>query len=323
MGAFALYKIFGPNVGGLSNGPFLYIHTGATYDDVKKQLTDGDYVKDIFSFNLLAKQAHYPSHIHPGKYKITAGMSNYDIVRMLRSNRQTPVKLVINKLRTKYDLIRLIGQNLEADSPSVEKLLNDDTYLQQFGLDSNTAMCAIMPNTYEFFWNTTADKAFRKIEKSYSEFWTDERKQQAQSKGLTPIEVITIASILEEETNKNDEKPNIASVYINRLKHGVPLQADPTIKFAVGNFALRRITSVYLDVVSPYNTYRNAGLPPGPICTPSATSIDAVLNAPQTNYMYFCAREDFSGYHVFAATLEEHNKNAHRYQKALNERNIH
>jgi UPF0755 protein len=320
---FSAYRLFGPNTGTLSHGEFLYIHTGATYEDVKKELDTAGFISDMFSFNLFAKIFKYPTRIHPGKYKITAGMSNYTIVRMLRSNHQAPVKLVINKLRTKQDLVKMISQNLEADSASVDSLCNNNAYLGQFGLDANTAMCAIMPNTYQFYWNTNADKAFRKIEKSYAEFWTESRKQESQNLNLTPQQVIIIASILEEETNKNDEKPDIASVYLNRLNAGVPLQADPTIKFALGDFTIRRITGTYLDVVSPYNTYKNAGLPPGPICTPSVASIEAVLNAPKTSYMYFCARADFSGYHAFASTLEEHMKNAHAYQEALNSRGIH
>jgi UPF0755 protein len=321
--AFAVYRTFGPNTGKLSKGEYLYIHTGASYQNVLDSLQAEGYISDMFSFRILAKLAHYPIHLHPGKYKIAEGMSNYSIIRMLRSNRQTPVKLVINKLRTKNDLVNIISQDLEADSASIEKLLTDDTYLDQFGLDTNTAMCAIMPNTYQFYWNTNADRAFRKIEKTYAEFWNSDRKQQAQNKNLTPQQVIIMASILEEESNKDDEKPNIASVYLNRMNKGLPLQADPTIKFAIGDFTIKRITGEYLQVTSPYNTYTNKGLPPGPICTPSIASIEAVLNAPQTGYMYFCARADFSGYHVFASTFEEHMKNAHAYQHALNERGIH
>lgn len=321
--AFALFRVFGPNTGALSKGNYLYIHTGATYADVKRSLKEDGFIKDMLSFNLLAKQVNYPAHVHAGKYKITAGMSNYNIIRMLRSGRQTPVKLVINKLRTKEDFVHLVSANLEADSNSVKQLLNDSAYLSAYNLDTNTAMCAVMPDTYEFFWNTNADKAFKKIAKTYVAYWNDTRKQEAAAKQLTPAQVVTVASILEEETNKNDEKPNIASVYLNRLKAGVRLQADPTVKFAVNDFTLRRITGAYTQIPSPYNTYLNTGLPPGPICTPSKASIEAVLHAPDTNLMYFCARADFSGYHAFAATLAEHQKNARAYQQALNERGIH
>ena len=320
---YVAFKVFGPNTGNFSQGQYLFIHTGSSYDDVKKALLAGGFVRDIKSFDILAEEANYPHHLHPGRYKIKRGMSNYNMLRTLRSGRQEPVKLVINKLRTKQDFIDLLSRNLEADSLVLKQMLQDTTYLAQFGLDTNTAMCAVMPDTYEFFWNTSADKAFRKIEKNYARFWTDDRKAKAAAKGLSPAQVITVASIVDEESNKNDEKPNIASVYLNRLHKGMLLQADPTVKFAIGDFTIRRITGTHLAFQSPYNTYLHTGLPPGPICTPSEQSIDAVLNAAETNYIYFCAREDFSGYHRFAATDEEQIKNARLYHNALDARNIH
>ncbi|MBS1781307.1 MAG: endolytic transglycosylase MltG [Bacteroidetes bacterium] len=319
----AVYKTFGPNTGSLSRGEFLYIHTNARFDDVQKELEQGGYIGDMFSFNLLAKATKYPEHVHAGKYKISRGMSNFNIIRMLRSGHQTPVKLVINKLRTRHDFIHLVGTQLEADSNQLFSLMTDSTFLAGYGLDTNTAMCAIMPDTYEFFWNTNAEHAFEKIAKSYHAFWTDERRQQAQAKNLTVPQATTIASIVEEETNKNDEKPLIASVYLNRLHKGMLLQADPTVKFAVGDFTIKRITGAYLGINSPYNTYKFKGLPPGPICTPSKKSIEAVLQAPDNSYLYFCAKEDFSGYHNFATNLADHMKNARAYQQALDARGIH
>lgn len=318
-----VYKTLGPNTGSLSKGEYLYIHTGWTYSDVLKELEQGGYVKDMSSFKLLSNLSKYPDHVHAGKYKINSGMSNYNIVRMLRSGRQTPVRLVINKLRTKEDFVKLVSVNLEADSNGLKHLLADNSFLAAYHLDSNTAMCAVMPDTYEFFWNTTAENAFKKIAKNYTSYWNNERRQKAVTKNLTPQQIIIIASILEEETNANDEKPNIASVYMNRLKAGVRLQADPTVKYAIGDFSIRRVNGSHLAFVSPYNTYINAGLPPGPICTPSKTSIEAVLNAPDTKLMYFCASPAFNGHHVFAETLADHLKNAKAYQQALNERNIH
>lgn len=322
-GLYIAFKVFGPNTGSFSEGEYLYIHTGSSYDAVKAELVNGGFVRDIKSFDLLATEANYPAHIHAGKYRLTRGMSNYRIMRMLRSGRQEPVKLVINKLRTRQDLINIICKNLEADSNVLKQMLHDTVYLAEFGLDTNTAMCAIMPDTYEFFWNTSADKAFRKIEKNYARFWTGERKAKAAAKDISPVQAVILASIVEEESNKNDEKPTIASVYLNRLHKGIRLQADPTVKYAVGDFSLRRITGVHLAFASPYNTYQNTGLPPGPICTPSQQSIDAVLNAPETDYIYFCAREDFSGYHRFAATDAEQAKNARLYHRALDARGIH
>jgi len=322
VGGFAAYKVFGPNTDGFRKGEYLYIPTGATYEQVLNALDKEGFVKDINSFAFLAKKAQYPDKVKPGKYHIKKGMSNYDIIRMLRSGRQTSVKIVINKLRTKDDLVKVIGASLEADSNVLRQMLNDQVYLSQFGLGTNTAMCAVIPDTYEFWWNTSADKAFRKLAKYYKDYWTAERKQKAHARNLTPTDVVTLASIVEEETNNNAEKGTIASVYLNRMKVGMRLQADPTVKFAVGDFTIKRITGAITGTASPYNTYYTAGLPPGPICTPSKKSIEAVLNAPETNYLYFCAKEDFSGSHRFASNYADHMKNASLYQKALNARGI-
>ncbi len=322
VGAFAAYKILGPNTGDLHTGEYMYIRTGSTYADVKKNLEENGFVADIRSFDLLAQRANYPDHVFAGRFKITRGMSNYEMVRLLRSGRQEPVKLVINKLRTKDDFVRFVSGKLEADSVDMRRVLNDTTLLTAYGLDTNTAMCAVIPDTYEFFWNTSAEKAFKKIAANYERFWNEARRQKAAAKNLSPAKISIVASIVDEETNKNDEKPNVASVYLNRLRIGMRLQADPTIKFALNDFAIKRVTGAHLSVNSPYNTYTNAGLPPGPICTPSKASIDAVLNAPDTKYIYFCAREDFSGYHSFATNLTDHLKNARAYQQALNARGI-
>jgi UPF0755 protein len=322
IGAFAAFKIFGPNTGDLHTGEYLYIKTGSTYADVKTNLKQNGFVSDIPSFDMLAQKAGYPNRVFAGRYKISRGMSNYNMVRMLRSGRQEPVKLVINKLRTQKDFIRFVCTRLEADSVELEKLLQDPAVLSDYNLDANTAMCAVIPDTYEFFWNTSAEKAFKKIAANYVRFWDGARKQKAIAMGLTPAKAVTIASIVDEETNKNDEKPNVASVYINRLKKGMKLEADPTVKFALNDFSIKRITGIHLQHVSPYNTYMFAGLPPGPICTPSKASIDAVLNASNTDYIFFCAKEDFSGYHRFASNYADHLKNAKLYQQALDARGI-
>jgi UPF0755 protein len=323
LAGFALWGVFGPNTGDFKESDFLYVRTGSTYKDIRASLKDGGFVKNIESFDVVANRANYPAMVKAGKYKISRGMSNYNIVRMLRNGKQVPVKLVINKLRTEQDLVNLVSKNLEADSTQLKALLDDNNFLDSFGLSDATAMAAIMPDTYEFWWNTDAKKAYGKIARYYMQYWTEERKQKAAQKGMSPAEIVTMASIVEEETNKHDEKGNIASVYINRIKSGMPLQADPTVKFAVNNFALRRIAGDMLRNPSPYNTYVHRGLPPGPICTPSKRSIEAVLNAPATDYIYFCAKEDFSGYHRFASNYNEHMQNARLYQKALNTRNIH
>jgi UPF0755 protein len=317
------YLLLFPNTGSFSKDEFLYIRTGSDYDDVKQALEEGDFVKNMSSFDFLAKRAGYPGHVRPGKYRIPAGANNLTLVRLLRSGRQTPVKLVIGKLRTTNDFIRAVSSQLEADSTVLRKLLNDPVYLAQFGLKPATALCAVFPDTYEFYWNTSADKAYRKIAKTASKFWTPARQNQAHSHGMSTEEAMTLASIVDEETNSNPEKPLIASVYLNRLKKGMRLQADPTARYAAGDFSIKRVTEAQTSIASPYNTYAVSGLPPGPICTPSRASVDAVLKAPANSYLYFCAKEDFSGTHRFAATYPEHMRNARLFQAALNARNIH
>jgi UPF0755 protein len=320
--SFSLFKIFGPNTGAFHEGDFLYIRTGSTYEEVKKTLINQGFVKEGKSFELLAQKTNYTNKVKAGKYKIKKGMSNYSMIKLLGSGQQEPVRLVINKIRTQDDFIKLISSKLEADSNQLRKMLKDNTFLAQYGLDSSNAMAVIMPNSYDFFWNTNAEAVLKKIAKQYLKFWTNDRKDAAKQKHLTPAEIITIASIVEEETNKKDEKKKVASVYLNRLKKGMKLQADPTAKFAYGDFTIKRITSAHTQLQSPYNTYFVQGLPPGPICTPSENSIDAVLFAGTTDYLYFCAKEDFSGYHNFAATYSDHINNAKKYHAVLNARGI-
>jgi UPF0755 protein len=322
-GIAGLYKFFGPNTGRFTQGEYLYVHTGADYEQLKEALAKGGFVSDMFSFSFFAGRLGLPTHIHPGKYRITRGMSNYRIIRLLRSGRQTHVKLIINKVRTKKELAKLLSANLEPDTAAFNQLFSDASYLSQFGLDTNTVIAGVMPDTYDFLWNTSADKTFHRLEKNYEKFWDSDHKDQAKKQGLTPMQAIILASIVDEETNVREDKPNIASVYLNRVKKGMKLQADPTVKFAVGDFSIRRVTGPMLDASSPYNTYKYAGLPPGPICTPSTNSIEAVLTAPKTTYLYFCAKNDFSGYSVFASTYDEQLKNAAKYRKALDARGIH
>jgi UPF0755 protein len=250
-------------------------------------------------------------------------MSNFRVVTMLRAGKQTPIKLIINKMRTEQDLLQYLAASLEPDSNVYKKLLRDSVFTHQLGAKTNCGICIIIPDTYDFWWNTTADEALIRLAKYYEKFWNEERIAKANSLGYTPSEIMVLSSIVEEETNYNPEKPLIASVYINRLKHGMMLQADPTARYAVGNFFLKRITSEVTSYPSPYNTYYTAGLPPTPICTPSQATIDAVLSTDTTNYYYFCAKEDFSGRHNFAETYEKHLSNAQKYQAALNVKGIH
>ncbi len=314
-------RMFRSNVS-VSEDKYLYISTGSDFDAVVKQLQEKRIVIDIESFIKTAKSLHYTQRVKPGRYRIKSGMSNRQMVRMLVSAIQAPVKVTFNNVRTPQQLAGKISHQIEADSLSFIQLFSNADTPDRYGFKKETLMSMFIPNTYELYWDTNADGFFDKMKKNYDRFWTDERKAKAKAMELTTEEVSTLASIIDEESVKNDERPRIAGVYINRLKMHMPLQADPTIKFALGDFSIRRIWSKYLDVKSPYNTYKNIGLPPGPISCPSISSIDAVLNYENHQYIYFCAKDDFSGYHVFAKTLAEHNRNAEAYQRALNKEKI-
>lgn len=284
----------------------------------QQQLDDSGYISHIWWFNIVAKQAGVWNRLKPGRFAIEPGQSVLDVVRTLRNNRQSPVRLVITKLRTANDFAKLIGRNFSTDSIHASLYFNSNDSLQQLGVDTNTLMTLVIPDTYTIYWNTSLSKIMRRLEDAKDTFWANNKRlQKADAEDLTTTQVVTLASIVEEETNKADDKGKIASVYINRYRSGQPLQADPTVKFALKNFGLKRILHGHLDVVSPYNTYRNKGLPPGPICTPSVKTIDAVLNAPKTDYFYFVAKSDFSGYSHFSANYAEHMQYAKLYQQAL------
>lgn len=303
------------------NKRYLLVYTGNTgRTPVMKYIEERRLLADPGLFAWLADRAGVWKRLKPGRYEIKKGDNMLTIIRMLRNSRQTPVKLVINKVRTKEELASLLGKNFEADSAAVMDFVTNRDSIAKLGVNDFTFMTIIIPNTYTMYWNTPPGRIFRRLKNEQQSFWNrNNRTEKAKALGYTPEQVYTIASVVEEETNKNDEKGNIASVYINRERTGMPLGADPTIKFALKDFSLKRIYEKYTRVESPYNTYRKTGLPPGPICTPSATTIDAVLNAPRTNYMYFVARNDFSGYHTFSTTYAEHLKHAKEYQKALDE----
>ncbi|HRO45831.1 endolytic transglycosylase MltG [Agriterribacter sp.] len=317
---FLAWKVTGSNTAFKEDKYALYIKTGSSFENVMQTLRADSVIKDPGLFSFIAKKLNLPPKIKAGKYEIRKGAGIWGIVQTIRHGKQTPVNLVITKLRTKEDFARFAGQRLECDSLAIITLLNNNDSLQSKGLDTSNVMTAIIPNTYSFFWNTTAAALFNRLYNEEKKFWKEERVQKARNLGLTPQQVYILASVIEEETNKYDEMPLMASVYINRLNKGMPLGADPTIKFASRNFAARRVTLKMISesAESPYNTYKNKGLPPGPICTPSVKTIDATLDAAATNYLYFCAKPDFSGYHAFAVTDTEHFRNARAYQKALN-----
>lgn len=315
-GGYIGWQIFGPTVSA-PESKYFYIKTGESYEEVKQSLFDEKVVRNTTFFNLVSKQLKYPSLVKAGRYEIKSGSSLFSLLRMLRSGNQTPVNLVINKLRLKEDLAQKIAANFECDSASVMVVLNDPETLKKFKVNDNTLMTIVIPNTYSLLWNSAPKKIIDKLYSEKEKFWNTERLAKANAMKLTPLQVYSMASIVEEETNKEEDKGLIASVYMNRINTGMKLQADPTVKFAMKDFGLKRILLKHLTYDSPFNTYQNAGLPPGPICTPSVKTIDAVLNAPQTTYIYFVAKPDFNGYSNFASTYAEHLVFAKAYQNAL------
>ena len=312
---YAAWNIFGPTVSPSSN-KYFYIKTGASYADVKNNLLDQKIISGGFFFDRVAKQVKYDQHVKPGRYEIKKG-SLLNLVRMLKSGNQAAVRLVINKLRTKEDLASKIGLNFEVDSASVMNFIGNNDSLSKYNLDTNTVMTLIIPNSYLFWWNSSLKNILDRFSTQKKNFWEGERTQKATALHLSPEQVYTMASIVEEETVKPEDKGNIASTYINRLAKGMKLEADPTVKYAMRNFVLKRILRGHLQYQSPYNTYQQTGLPPGPICTPSMNTIDAVLNAPVTNYLYFVAKPNLGGYSNFAETYPQHLVNARAYQQWL------
>ena len=319
--AIAAWLFFGSATAFKENKKYLYVYTGkANKASVMEFIEKHDLLKNPGLFELLSNQTGVWKRLKPGRYEIQNGQSLVSITRMLRNSRQSPVNLVINKLRTNEDVAGILAKNFEVDSLEVISFINNDDSLSRLNVDYNTLMTLIIPNTYTLFWNSATGNIFKRLKSEKESFWQkNDRINKAKNLGFTPNQIYILSSIVEEETNKQDEKGNVASVYINRYRSGMPLGADPTIKFAMKDFGLKRIYRKYLDIQSPYNTYKNTGLPPGPICTPSSKTIDAVLNSPKTDYMYFVAKSDFSGYHTFSSNYTEHLQHAKEYQKALDD----
>lgn len=263
------------------------------------------------------------THPEPGYYRFSSKIANRDLIRRIQLGEETPIKLSFtHTIRTREQLAGQMGKKLLLDSTEVIHRLNDEEYMAHFGLTPETAVCLFIPNTYEVYWTMSADQLFARMYKEYQRFWNEERLAKAEKLGLTPVEVATIASIIASETNKKDEYPTIASLYLNRLKKGIALQACPTVIYAVGDFSMRRVLKRHLTIDSPYNTYKYRGLPPGPIRLARPDVIDAVLNAPKTDYLYMCANPDFSGTHVFSSNYAKHRAVARQYQRALNQRRV-
>lgn len=318
--AVAAWKFFGPTVHQPKKNYF-FVRTGDDYNTLTKELVSQGVLNGTTWFGWASKAIGFTT-VKPGRYEIKKGMSIVSLVRMLRNGQQSPVNFVVTKIRTREALASKIGNAFECDSLQMINYLNSADSLSEYGLDSNTAMAVVMPLTYSIRWNTTPDKIFEHFHTAWKTFWTDERKDKATQHGLTPIQAITLASIIDEETNAAADRPNIASVYLNRIEKGMPLQADPTVKFAMKNFGLKRIYQKYLEFDSPFNTYQNKGLPPGPICTPQEVTIDAVLDSPKTDFLYFVASSNFDGSHVFTTNYADHMKQAKLYTQELDKRNV-
>lgn len=314
-GFILISKIFSSNTKFEEKELYVHVPTGANYADVKKILAP--YVKNFDNFELVAEKRDYPENVKSGRFLLKKDMNNIDLVRAMRSN--VPVKLVFNNQERLENFAGRIGSEIEADSLSLMKAIKDSTFLAANGFNEDNVFAMFIPNTYEIYWNTSAEKFRDKMIKEYHNFWTEERIAKAKAQGLTPVQATILASIVHKESVKKDERPRIAGVYLNRLRLEMPLQADPTVIYALklrdNNFdqVIKRVFYNDLVMRSPYNTYMNKGLPPGPIAMPDITALEAVLNPEKNDYIYFCASVDRFGYHEFAATLAEHNVNAKKY----------
>ncbi|MDL2322631.1 endolytic transglycosylase MltG [Bacteroidales bacterium OttesenSCG-928-A17] len=299
----------------------IYVDGEKDYQDILFQL-DTLKIKDLVFFQKLSSYMKYPGNIKSGRYILGEDVSYLDLIRKLRSGNQDPIHFTFNNIRLKKDLAERVGEQFLFGSQFLEEKLNDSETCESLGFDTITIVSMFIPNTYEIYWNISVDRFLERMKKEYDRFWTPERLKKAEKNSLTPIQVSVLASIVEEETAVPSEYPVVAGLYINRLKKGMLLQADPTVKFAVGDVTLKRILYKHLEVDSPYNTYKNPGTPPGPIRIPSIAALNAVLNPTQHNYLYMVAKEDFSGQHNFSRNLSEHNAYARKYQDALNRAGI-
>lgn len=320
--AIIAYVYFFSSFTDSSEKKYVYIDNDDTIDSVFNKIDTIAKRTAYIGFCTLTRHSSFKQNIRVGRYEIKPGEMTFTVFRKIKNGRQTPLNLTIPSVRTKERLAGELAKRLMTDSLTIINKLNDEAVCKKYGYDTTSVICMFIPNTYEVFWDITPDKLFERMDKESHNFWNEERTSKAASLILTPINVMTLASIIDEETANNQEKPMIAGMYYNRLQAGMPLQADPTVKFAKKDFEARRIYNNWLSINSPYNTYKNIGLPPGPIRIASVEGIDAVLNLVHHNYMYMCAKEDFSGTHNFAVSYAEHLQNARKYTEALNKRGI-
>jgi UPF0755 protein len=316
--AFYAYQIcYSPNVLVGKEDRLLLVEEGSTFKNIQQKLHEGDYVQDLISFSFLARLSGYDDEIKPGRFVLRKNMTNLQALSLLRSGKQEPVRITFNNVRIMSDLSEKITRNLGMKPEEFEAAVVKFAMNNEYGFNKDNVMSMFIPNTYEVYYNVSPDALIRRLHQEYENFWTEERKEKAKLVGLTPIEVSILASVVQAETVKEAEAPIIAGLYLNRLRKGIALQADPTLVFAVGDFSLKRVLNEHKEIDSPYNTYKYPGLPPGPINMPTIVSLEAVLNYTKSDYYYMCAKEDFSGNHNFTNDYQEHMRNAAKYQRAL------
>ncbi|TDW97366.1 endolytic transglycosylase MltG [Dinghuibacter silviterrae] len=316
--AAAAWVVIGPGTCFAPPKKSLYVHTGKTDKaSVMQTLHSAAYIKYPRIFDWLATKMGVWNKVKPGRYEIPHGYSLLHLLQDLKNGNTTPIKLVLTKVHTKEELAGALGTLFEPDSADVLNYLENTDSVKAFDRDTDNVLTLVIPDTYEADWNSTIPQLLQLFRDNEIKFWTAQRRAEAQNLGITPTQAYILASIVEEETRKDSDKPLIASVYLNRLAKGMRLSADPTVKFAMHDFSIKRIYDKYTRIESPYNTYMNPGLPPGPICTPSVKTLDATLAAPKTDYLFFVAKPDFSGYSTFASDYATHIKNAKAYQEAL------
>ncbi len=315
------YYLFAP-MSVTQSTQYIYIDNDDNVDSVCAKIEEISNGHGITAFRTIVRHTSYAENIRTGRYEVTTSNGALSVFRKLKNGLQTPVNLTIPSVRTIDKLAESVSKKMEFSKEELLEALSNDSVCRKYGYNTQTIACMFIPETYSIYWNTSVEKFLDKMNKESQRFWNFERKNEAKAMGLNEVQVITLASIVDEETANDAEKPMIAGMYYNRLKTDMPLQADPTVKFALGKFELKRIYHDMLQTDSPYNTYKYKGLPPGPIRIPSVAGIEAVLNHVHHDYLYMCAKEDFSGTHNFAKTYAEHKQNAAKYTKALNERGI-
>jgi UPF0755 protein len=316
------YMLLKTGVSPVSDKAVLFIPTGSEYKDVLDTIGRNLKVENMALLNWVAERKGYKNRIRPGKYVVEREMSSLAFIDMLRSGNQVPVKITFNNIRTISQIAGKVGKQIETDSSAIMEFFSDPHNYEVDGFNRATVISVFIPDTYEMFWNSTPADLYKRMLREYKRFWNEDRKARAEQLGLSPVDVSVLASIIDDEVSRKEEKPRIAGVYLNRLRRGMPLQACPTIKFAINDFTITRVLTRYLKVDSPYNTYKYKGLPPGPVGCPTREGLEAVLNAESHDYLFFAAKADFSGTHNFSRTLREHNRYADEYQRELDRRKI-